>query len=79
MKHTLTFLYKVCLICLVSVLVFVLPAIIGSLMFLDLSLYLKVVTNPEYCVVMSFITLFVTIAYVDYMNTKANSNANTCK
>lgn len=79
MKHTLKFLYKVCLVCLVASVVFVLPAIIGSIMFLDKSIYLKVVTNPEYCVIMFFITLFVLIGYVDYMINKSKSNADTSK
>jgi type III secretory pathway component EscT len=79
MKHTLKFLYKVCLICLVAAVVFVLPAIIASLMFLDLSLYLKGITSPEYCVIMFFITMFVTCTYISYMVDKSKSNADTSK
>jgi hypothetical protein len=74
MKHTLNFLYKVCLICLVSTVVFVLPAIVASIVFLNSSIYLRVIKNPEYCVVMFFITLFTTIGYINYIVSRGNTS-----
>lgn len=77
MKHTLEFLYKVCLICLVAVVVFVLPAAMSTLVWLDKSVYFNMIKNPIYCGIMIIVTIFMVCVFVDYMIAKSKSNANT--
>lgn len=79
MKHTLKFLYKVCLICLVAATVFALPAATAALVWLDKSIYTAALHSPSYCAVMTILSIVMTCVYVDYMITKSKSNADTCK
>ena len=79
MKHTLKFLYKIVLVCLVATTVFVLPATIATMIWLDKAIYMTMVESPMYCAMMGVFTLGFTISYVDYMITKSKSNADTCK
>lgn len=79
MKHTLKFLYKVCLVCLVASVVFVLPAATAAIVWLDKSIYTAALHSPSYCAVMTIVSIVMTCVYVDYMITKSKSNADTCK
>ena len=52
MKHLAVFMGKVAQLVIVFVVSFVLPAVIISVIFMRLSLYKTIVTDPTYCAVM---------------------------
>lgn len=46
---------------------FIMPAVMASLVFLDINVYMACICHPAYDAVMFFLSLFATLACVDYL------------
>jgi preprotein translocase subunit SecY len=79
MKQTSVFITKAAQICLVMTVIFILPAIMGCIIFLDASMYMKAVHSPSYCAIMTILSLLFTIMYIGSIADKAQGNADNSK
>lgn len=79
MKHTFVFILKTLQLCLVAAVVFVSPAATIALMSWNKSFYTELLHSSSYCAVMTIITIFMVIAFVDSKPNKSKDNANNSK
>jgi len=67
MKKLMSLYLKVCI---VFMAVFVTPAVMASVVSLDLGTYVRWITSPLYCSVMFITSFLLTGAFIDYIVTK---------
>lgn len=67
MKNLFAFLTKIATIIIVAVSVYITPAVMAMMIFMDINVYMSCVTSPAYAAMMIIMSLFTTIAYVDWV------------
>ena len=79
MKHTFVFILKTLQLCIVAAVVFVAPAATIGLMSWNKSFYTELLHSSSYCAVMTIITIFMVVVFVDSKSSKSKDNADHSK